>query len=77
MSVSVEEMKEELRQDMLREAYEDERYEVEMRGNDDYFYDAITDAFSEEISDMMVRIEAYCESYDRLSDDWFDILLQK
>jgi len=74
--VSLEEM-EELRQDMLREAWEDERYEVEMRSNDDYFYDAITDMFSDEISELMVRIEEYCEHYDRSADDWFDILLQK
>jgi len=74
--VSLEEM-EELRQDMLREAWEDERYEVEMRSNDDYFYDAITDMFSAEINELMVNIEEYCENYGRSADDWIAILLQK
>ena len=68
---------EELRREKYEEAYMEEKIEVAMRNDDDYFYGAVTDEFSDRISMLMVEIENYCDSYDRDSDGWIAILLEK
>ena len=72
-----EEIMEEMRQDMLQEAWQEEQYEIKMRNDDDYFYDAIEDNFGETISELRIEIENFCNQYDRNANEWFDILLEK
>ena len=70
---------EELRQDMLRECWEDEQCEVNMRHNDDYFYDALICKFESSIRELEIEINNYCAMYDRedSTDSWFQLLLEK
>ena len=72
-----EEFREEMRQDMLIDAYNDEMEEIKIRNDDDFFYDAITDKFGGEISSLVIDIEKYCGQYDRDVKDWIAILMEK
>ena len=74
--VSLSEM-EELRQDMLLEDWRDEQEEIKMRNDDDFFYDAITDKFEDDVRQLEIDVDNFCMEYDRSSDDWFQLLLEK
>jgi hypothetical protein len=55
----------------------DERREILLRTDDDYFYDHMERVFGSSISELVLLIENECEMYDRDPDEWFPILLEK
>jgi len=64
---NAEEM-EELRQDMLRESYEDEAFEIEMRNDFDKFLDIQADAYVDDLTDAMDGIRKDLENYGWYED---------
>ena len=68
-----------IRQEELDEMRRDMMIEIKMRNDDDFFYDAIEDEFSERIRELHNDIGNYCRMYDRGDnvDDWSQILLEK
>jgi len=68
---------EEMRQDMLVEAYQEEREERLLRTDDEVFGELLQDEFYDRLSAIKSELYSICYNYDRseASDEWFQELL--
>ena len=77
--MSNQELLDEYRQDMLEEQRREEAYEIKMRNDSDFFYDALMDKFYERVSELGIDLDNFCIRYGRENeaDKWFQILVEK
>ncbi len=68
---------EEIRQELLQEAWEEEREYEALSSDKDKFYDYLTANYVDELDDIRYRIEGACERYGYDADEWFAFLTEK
>ena len=68
---------EEIRQELLQEAWEEDREYEALSRDKDKFYDYLTANYVDELDDIRYRIEGACEEYGYDADYWFAFLTEK